>query len=126
MIYIDGVRIAVFRNVDQCQKQVSSLGERSVRYMQQNGVRETEMTGNQNDRPRDNTAGALNYNLLHKDWSMNYYHGYMDDFRVYNKILTEAQIISAMNNVCQFSSHPHAAMLSSTLFASVLVLSIIT
>ena len=69
MIYIDGVRIAVFRNVDQCQKQISTLGERSVRYMQQSGVRETEMTGNQNDRPRDNTQGALNYNLLHKDWS---------------------------------------------------------
>ena len=101
MIYIDGVRVAVFRNVDQCQKQISTLGERSVRYMQQNGVRETEMTGNQNDRPRDNTPGALNYNLLHKDWSMNYYHGKMDEFRVYNKILTEAQILSAMNNVSQ-------------------------
>ena len=102
MIYIDGVRVAVFRNVDQCQKQISTLGERSVRYMQQNGVRETEMTGNQNDRPRDNTPGALNYNLLHKDWSMNYYHGKMDEFRVYNKILTEAQILSAMNNVSQY------------------------
>ena len=107
MIYIDGVRVTVFRNVDQCQKQISVLGERSVRYMAQNGVRETEMTGNQNDRPRDNTDGALNYNLLHKDWSMNYYHGLMDDFRVYNKILTEAQIISAMNNVAPPTPPPH-------------------
>jgi hypothetical protein len=34
---------------------------------------------------------------------MNYYHGKMDDFRVYNKILTEAQIVSAMNNVSAYS-----------------------
>merc|ERR1711871_1076838 len=94
MIYIDGNRVVVFRNVAQCQKTASFLGERTVRYTAQNGVRETEMTGLTSARPKDSTSGALNHQPSHMNWSTNFFKGWMDDFRIFNTVLTESQISS--------------------------------
>jgi len=96
IVYIDGKRVVVFTNTGECQKQISFLGKRTVRYTEQAGHRETEFTNVA--RPRNSKSGALNYQLQHGDWSNNYFHGLMDEFRVYRTALGASAINAAMNN----------------------------
>lgn len=96
LLYVDGHRLLVFPNAGECQKQVSFLGKRTVRYAEQAGHRETEFTNVA--RPRESGNAGVNSQLQHMGWSINYFHGLIDDFRVYNKALSSTQITGIMNN----------------------------
>jgi hypothetical protein len=96
VLYVDGHRLLVFRNSGECQKQFSFLGKRTVRYNEQAGHRETEMTNIA--RPRNNKQDGLNYQLSHMGWSTNFFHGLMDDFRIYSSVMSQSQISGFINN----------------------------
>ena len=96
VIYIDGNMIGMLPNTGTCQKELSFLGKRNVRYDEQGAaVRGVEWSGETGARAGQNSAGALNNMLKVKEWSTNYYKGYMDDFKVFDYPLDAAAVKAA-------------------------------
>jgi hypothetical protein len=98
LVYVDGSMIGMIPNTGTCKKEVSFLGRRNVRYDEQGAaVRGVEWAGQSGEREMQNSAGALNNQLKVKEWSSNFFKGYMDEFKVYSYPLQAAEIQAAAN-----------------------------
>ncbi|EKX38586.1 hypothetical protein GUITHDRAFT_115357 [Guillardia theta CCMP2712] len=98
VMYLDGSRVLMLADAGSCSKELSFLGKRTVRYDQQgNSVRGVEWSGGLDARKVQDTPGAINNMLKVKEWSTNYLKGLVDDFRVYDRPLTETDIRGIMH-----------------------------
>jgi hypothetical protein len=96
LVYIDGNMVAMMPNSGTCQKELSFLGKRNIRFDEQGGaVRGVEWSGGTGEREAQNSAGTLNNQLKVKEWSTNYFKGYMDEFKVYAYPMTAEEIKAA-------------------------------
>ena len=96
LVYIDGNMVAMLPNTGTCQKEISFLGKRNIRYDEQGAaVRGIEWSGETGARAAQNSVGTLNNQLKVKEWSTNYFKGHMDEFKVYDYPLDEAAIKAA-------------------------------
>jgi len=100
LVYIDGNMIGLLPNTGTCQKELSFLGKRNIRYDEQGAsVRGIEWSGDTGARAAQNHVGALNNQLKVKEWSSNFYKGNMDEFKVYDYPLEATAIKAEANGI---------------------------
>jgi len=93
LVYVDGNMIGLLPNTGTCQKELSFLGKRNIRYDEQGAaVRGIEWSGETSARSAQNHVGSLNNQLKVKEWSTNFFKGNMDEFKIYDYPLEAAAI----------------------------------
>mmetsp|Transcript_21026 Transcript_21026/g.57952 ORF Transcript_21026/g.57952 Transcript_21026/m.57952 type:complete len:354 (+) Transcript_21026:49-1110(+) len=93
LVYLDGNQVLMMSGVGSCPKQASFVGKRTQRYTGQEAVRAVVGPGSL---PNPTTAHNPD-NLRDKEWSTNYFKGYIDDVRIYPAPLDRNTIAAAMS-----------------------------